>query len=218
MGYEFVVVFQGNVEQFEKTVSSITGQITDEDRITVIGTGSLSEVKSLKALKKNKKAVHYRHADTVQAGYNLTVEESSSEFMVFMHEGDWLGPDFVRTTSEVYSGHIPQVIPVTEGEDADPVVQIMNPDQIQVLFVKNYCDNSLISETPQLNALSKASVKGTYGIDLETRYWALQTSLSGAVIRTSCLKKYKFNDKIQFEYETDIILRILNDEKRYHQA
>lgn len=215
MGYEFVVVFQGNVEQFEKTVSSITGQITDEDRITVIGTGSLSEVKSLKALKKNKKAVHYRHADTVQAGYNLTVEESSSEFMVFMHEGDWLGPDFVRTTSEVYSGHIPQVIPVTEGEDADPVVQIMNPDQIQVLFVKNYCDNSLISETPQLNALSKASVKGTYGIDLETRYWALQTSLSGAVIRTSCLKKYKFNDKIQFEYETDIILRILNDEKRY---
>ena len=57
MGYEFVVVFQGNVEQFEKTVSSITGQITDEDRITVIGTGSLSEVKSLKALKKNKKAV-----------------------------------------------------------------------------------------------------------------------------------------------------------------
>lgn len=215
MGYEFVVVFQGNVEQFEKTVSSITGQITDEDRITVIGTGSLSEVKSLKALKKNKKAVHYRHADTVQAGYNLTVEESSSEFMVFMHEGDWLGPDFVRTTSEVYSGHIPQVIPVTEGEDADPVVQIMNPDQIQVLFVKNYCDNSLISETPQLNALSKASVKGTYGIELETRYWALQTSLSGAVIRTSCLKKYKFNDKIQFEYETDIILRILNDEKRY---
>lgn len=215
MGYEFVVVFHGNVERFEKTVSSITGQITDEDRITVIGTGSLSEVKSLKALKKNKKAVHYRHADTVQAGYNLTVEESSSEFMVFMHEGDWLGPDFVRTTSEVYSGHIPQVIPVTEGEDADPVVQIMNPDQIQVLFVKNYCDNSLISETPQLNALSKASVKGTYGIDLETRYWALQTFLSGAVIRTSCLKKYKFNDKIQFEYETDIILRILNDEKRY---
>ena len=215
MGYEFVVVFQGNVEQFEKTVSSITGQITDEDRITVIGTGSLSEVKSLKALKKNKKAVHYRHADTVQAGYNLTVEESSSEFMVFMHEGDWLGPDFVRTTSEVYSGHIPQVIPMTEGEDADPVIQIMNPDQIQVLFVKNYCDNSLISETPQLNALSKVSVKGTYGIDLEARYWALQTSLSGAVIRTSCLKKYKFNDKIQFEYETDIILRILNDEKRY---
>lgn len=211
MSFEFVVVFRENVEQFEKTVSNIAEQIGRDDRITVVSSNDPSKIKPLKILKKNKDIIRFEYADTIQSGYNLVIEKSVSDFMVFMHEGDYLGVDFLKITSGVYSGEILQEEKITENFTG----QIMDPDQIQILFVRRYCDNPLISETPKQNALSKAAVKGTFGIDLKTQYWSLQTALQGAVIRTSCLKKYKFKNNILFEYEDDVLLRILNDEKKY---
>lgn len=211
MSLEFVVVFRENIEKFEMTVGNVMEQIGRDDRITVISSDDMSKIKSLKVLKKNKDIIRFEHAETIQSGYNLVIEKSTSDFMVFMHEGDYLGEDFVKITSGVYSGEILQEEKITENFEG----QIMDPDQIQILFVQRYCDNPLISESPKQNALSKAAVKGTFGIDLETQYWSLQTTLQGAVIRTSCLKKYKFNNDILFEYEDDVLLRILNDEKKY---
>lgn len=211
MSYEFIVVFHGNIEQLEKTVSSIVDQITDNDRISVISTEDVKSIKSLKIIKKYKRVIDCKQVNTIQEGYNLAVGKSDSDFMVFMHEGDWLGSDFLRISSGVFDGDIPQEELITDTF----VGMAMNPDDIQLLFVKNYCDNPLISETPKLNTLSKNAVRGTFGIDLETQYRALQTSLQGTIIRTSCLKKYRFNSNIALEYEADVILRILDAEKKY---
>lgn len=211
MSYEFIIVFYGNLERLEKTTDSILNQITDNDRITVIGTSDYNKIRSLKVFKKNKRLITYRQADTVQDVYNQVIKESSSDFIVCMHEGDSLGEKFIKVTSDVFSGEIQQ----EEKIFGNFCGRITDPAQIQLLFVKNYCDNKIISETPKLSTLSKVTVKGTFGIDLQEQYWSLQTSLQGVVIRTSCLKKYSFNEDILFEYENDLLLRILNDEKKY---
>ena len=210
MSFEFVIVFEGNLLRFEKTVNSVFEQITENDRITITGTADLKDVKKLRGIKKSNN-IDFLQFDTVQEAYNLAIKNSRSDFMVFMHEGDWLGEGFIRTASGVFDGSIEQEELITEKFTG----QIMEPDNMQILFVKNYCDNPLVSETPKLNALSKAAVRGTFGISLETQYWSLQTALQGAVIRTACLKKYSFNPNIMYEYETDVVLRILDGEKRY---
>ena len=93
--------------------------------------------------------------------------------------------------------------------------EIMNPGEVSVLLPVQYCDNLLVSEKPKKHILSKKVIKGTYGVDITKNYWALQTALPGAVIRTACLKTYTFNTEIMFEYDTDVLLRILNNEKKY---
>lgn len=215
MSFEFIIAFHENTELLEKTLENVIEQISDGDRITVVGTKNLSPVKALKPVKKNKHMIELLQADSIQAGYNLAVEKSGSEFMVFLREGDWMGPDFVKTTAEVLSGEIPLCPLEAQEAEEETIKEPISPDQVQVLFVKTYCDNPLISEKPSLDTLSKASVKGTYCVDLDEQYWALQTALTGAVVRTSCLKNYRFNDTIPLEYEEDVILRILNDEKKY---
>ena len=108
MSLEFVVVFRENIEKFEMTVGNVMEQIGRDDRITVISSDDMSKIKSLKVLKKNKDIIRFEHAETIQSGYNLVIEKSTSDFMVFMHEGDYLGEDFVKITSGVYSGEILQ--------------------------------------------------------------------------------------------------------------
>lgn len=209
--FEFVAVYSENTERFRATLQSCIGQAGEEDHVTVLTTKTPEALKKIKEIKKNKGAVDVRYAETVQKGYNEIVDKSDSEFMVFLHEGDTLGEDFVSCTSAVMRGELQQ----EEDQSEEPVGEVMDPAQIKVLFVKNYCDNPLVSENPQEHALSKRSVKGIYGIDLEKNYQALQTSLTGAVIRTEALKGLKFSEKIRFEYETDVLLRILDSEKRY---
>lgn len=211
MSYEFIIVFYENLEQFEKTVNSILPQITENDRITVIGTNSPETAAALKQYKKNKANITCLFEDTVQAAYNLAVQKSTSDFIVCMHEGDRLGDCFVQKVSGVFSGEIQQEEKITENFSG----KVMDPEQIQLLFVRNYCDNTLISDNPKQSSLSKATIKGTFGIDLREQYWSLQTSLQGVAVRTSCLKKYSFNEDIAIEYESDLLLRILNDEKKY---
>lgn len=215
MSFEFVVTFQGNIELFEKTLKSIIEQITENDKINIIGLDDLAKLKTINEIKKNERIIDFLCTDTIQSGYNQIVEKSRSDFMVFMHEGDWIPSEFIEITSGVFSGKISQEVIWPSDPLKEPDGKVFDPDQIQILFVKNYCDNPLISATPKMNALSKTTVKGTYGIDVEEKYWALQTALQGAVIRTSCLKNFRFNEDILFEYETDVVLRILNNRKKY---
>lgn len=208
--FEFVVLFNEDIKALKTTLASCIREMAENDKITIIATEHEDELQSLKEIKKNRKRITCKKTDTVQQGYNSVIEETDSKFISFMHEGDTLGEGFCDVTSAVLNGDIQQ----KESEEY-PFGEIMKSDQIMLLFVPCYCNNPLISDTPQLHVLSKNAIKGTYGIDLNKNYQFLQTSLQGAVLRTEFIKCFRFNPKIYFEYETEVLLKILEQEKRY---
>ena len=92
---------------------------------------------------------------------------------------------------------------------------IEDPEKTAVLIADNWWRNNLISAKDERFVLSRITVKGIFTIGLAENPWAFQTALNGAVVRTEVLKRYHFDNKIRFEYETDVLLRILMDEKKY---
>ena len=208
--FEFLVLYKEDIKALQKTLTSCIGEMEKNDKVTIIFEEGEAEVAKLKEIKKNKNRIVCRKSSTIQEGYNAAISESDSEFIAFLHEGDTLGKGFCNITSAVFSGDISQ----KETEEC-MLGEIMHPDQVQILFVPCYCDNPLVSDTPQIHVLSKNVIRGTYGIDLNRNYYALQTSLEGAVIRTEFLKQFFFDPGIYFEYETEVLLRMLNREKCY---
>ena len=208
--FEVVIVSSGNKDLMKQTIASCIEQIKESDSVTIVCTENADNIKRLKEIKKDKRIL-VRETDSVQKAYNEIVAECGSNYMLFLHEGDMLGEDYLETADAVMKSR-------DEQDEMDPETDIgenMDPGNVSVLFANSYCDNPIVSEKPQRNALCKKVIKGTYGVDLKKNYWALQTALAGAAIRTKCLKKYHFNDKLFFEYETDVLLRILNDEQKY---
>ena len=231
--YEIIITFLENADKLKKTVQSCENQILENDRIIIVGTGNLEQIKSLKEIKKYKKQITFKQAATVADAYNECVSESKSQYTIFMKEGDWLGEGFLKHAASVMEDEKEQQIEEPEVESESQIEsedeheeehktkgvvlqnEIMNPGEVSVLLPVQYCDNLLVSEKPKKHILSKKVIKGTYGVDITKNYWALQTALPGAVIRTACLKTYTFNTEIMFEYDTDVLLRILNNEKKY---
>lgn len=209
--YELVVLFQGNINRFENTIKSCIKQISDDDRLVIVGTKDVKKAEKLKSIRRYKKLFSFKQVDSIQTGYNEIVQRSRSRYMVFLHEGDRLGDNYIHTITKVLDGTIPQ----EEDFSENPVGEIISHSEPAVLFVPNYEDNPLIGEKFDQHILTKNVIKGTYSIDLDKHYWALQTSLEGAVIRTSVLKHYQFNKDIYFEYEADVLLRILSHERKY---
>lgn len=89
------------------------------------------------------------------------------------------------------------------------------PEKSPVLFGDNWWRDPLISVEDEQFILSRLTVMGTYTVSIEENPWAFQTALDGAVVRTEALKRYRFREEIRFEYETDVLLRILREEKQY---
>ena len=220
-----------NIERLNKTVSNCLSQMQDTDRLIIVCKDS-AEVKDALVKKwKNKTAVTLCSADTVQNAYNKIISETESEFTVFVHEGDRLGEGFLKNACAVMNGEIQQQLPFYEKEQEDCEdndnerddesdrrqikAQIEDPQKIQVLFADNYWDDPMLSDKIKRFVLSRVSVLGTYTINIDDSYWALQTALNGAVLRSEFIKTYDFKNEICFEYETDVLLRMLLDSRNY---
>lgn len=210
--YEIIIAFQENKENLEKTVKSCVEQLKENDRVIILCKEKKQELEKLKPVKKNKKRVLVKTVSDVPTGFNECVQESEAEFTIFMKEGDWLGEDFLEHAKQVMKDPEEQWI---DEEKEDEVGEIMDPMAVDLLFPQNFCDNQLVSEKPKKHVFSKKAIHGTYGIDLDKHYELLQTALYGTLIRTKFLKNYQFNKEIYFEYDTDVLLRMLNDEKKY---
>ena len=55
--YEIIITFLENADKLKKTVQSCENQILENDRIIIVGTGNLEQIKSLKEIKKYKKQI-----------------------------------------------------------------------------------------------------------------------------------------------------------------
>ena len=201
--YEIIITFLENADKLKKTVQSCKNQILENDRIIIVGTGNLEQIKSLKEIKKYKKQITFKQTATVADAYNECVRESESQYTIFMKEGDWLGEGFLKHAASVMEDEKEQQIEEPEAESESQIEsedeheeehktkgvvlqnEIMNPGEVSVLLPVQYCDNLLVSEKPKKHILSKKVIKGTYGVDITKNYWALQTALPGAVIRTA---------------------------------
>lgn len=229
--FTVVVLYKENTDRLDKTVSDCLSQMQDTDEMVILCPGSADAADILNKRWKKRDHVSVRYADTVQDGYNAVLSEVSSEYVLFVHEGDHPGKDFLKTAYEVMEGEIKQELPAYEDENnvrddddneekeeeiAGKVkARIEDPKSVGILFGDNYWDDPLLSGEAVQWRLGKASVHGTYTVNIDENDWALQTALNGTVIRTSLLKKYRFNNEIKFEYETDVILRLLLDVRQY---
>ena len=50
--YEIIITFLENADKLKKTVQSCENQILENDRIIIVGTGNLEQIKSLKEIKR----------------------------------------------------------------------------------------------------------------------------------------------------------------------
>lgn len=229
--FTIIAVYKEDPQRFDRTVSNCLDQMQEEDELVLLCKEETKAADSLKQRWERENRVLVRYAATVQSGYNEILSEISSEYVLFVHEGDSLGENFLKNAHAVMTGGIPQRLPEYEtekGTDDDDDheeddtytagkvnARIEDPQKTGVLFADNYWDDPELSDETEQYILSKISVQGTYTLSIGENDWALQTALNGAVIRSDLLKKYLFNDEIQFEYETDVLLRILLDEGRY---
>ena len=49
--YEIIITFLENADKLKKTVQSCENQILENDRIIIVGTGNLEQIKSLRNIK-----------------------------------------------------------------------------------------------------------------------------------------------------------------------
>lgn len=229
--FTIIVTYKENIERLNATVESCVSQIKDRDELVILCTDYDSVSDKLKKRWKRQRFISVRGTATVQDGYNKVLSEAYSEFVLFVHEGDSLGNNYLETAYEVMNGTIQQELPVYKGEksgsedddneqDEEEIAgkvkaRIEEPDGIGMLFADNYWNDPLLLKEIVQWKLSRATVHGTYTIDIDENSWAIQTALNGTVIRTDILKRYLFNNDIKYEYETDVILRLLLDERRY---
>ena len=108
--YEIIITFLENADNLMKTVQSCENQISENDRIIIVGTGNLEQIKSLKEIKKYKKQITFKQAATIANAYNECVRESESQYTIFMKEGDWLGEDFLKHAASVMENEKEQQI------------------------------------------------------------------------------------------------------------
>ena len=229
--FTIIAVYRENIDRFNKTVTNCLNQMRDADRLIIICQDSAGVKDALIKKWKKKSAVTVYSADTVQNAYNQTIPEIESEFIVFVHEGDDFGEHFLESAYEVMNGNVKQQLPFYENEqnerednDNEPDDEndtgkiqacIEDPEKIQILFADNYWNDPMLSDEIIRSVLSESTVQGTYTINIDDNYWALQTALNGAVIRSAFIKKYSFSNAIMFEYETDVLLRMLLDSRKY---
>ena len=99
--YEIIITFLENADNLKKTVQSCKNQMSENDRIIIVGTSNLDQIKSLKEIKKYKKQITFKQSSTIADAYNECVGESKSRYTVFMKEGDWLGEDFLKNAFRI---------------------------------------------------------------------------------------------------------------------
>ena len=229
--FTVIVLYKEDTKRLNATVSECLSQMGDADELVILCRGREDIADVLKKKWEKQSSVSVRHTDTVQNGYNAILSETGSEYVLFVHEGDRPGRVFLETACKVMDGDIRQELPVYEDEknncddddheeDEEETAgkvnaRIEDPKNIGILFGDNYWDDPVLSEERVQWKLSETAVHGTFTVDIDENDWALQTALNGTVIRTDLLKKYRFSNEIALEYETDVILRILLDERRY---
>lgn len=229
--FVIIVIYRENIDRLDQSVCSCLEQMKESDQLIVLCKNEQKIADML--MKRWKKCmVTVKSADTVQNGYNEILSEIDSEYVLVIHEGDRIGVDYLSTGEAVMTGNISQDFSGTsetaaheQEEDSDQEEKqnkagiikacIEDPQKIGILFADNYWDNPLLSSKAEQWILSKYTVKGIYAVDIVKNSWALQTALNGAIVRTSLLKRYFCNNKIMLEYETDVVLRLLLDEKQY---
>lgn len=230
--FTVVAVYKENTERLNKTVFNCLDQMEEGDSLIILCGNAKDAADELSRKWKKRKCVSVKQAESLQDGYNMIVSETESEYIVFVHEGDSLGEEYLKTAGAVMKGDIQQIPPEYDEEEYEQddddeeekeedhnIGKIKgyaaDPGEIGILFADNYWDNPFLSEKTERYTLSKRVIEGTYAVDIDENYWALQTALNGAVIRTDVLKKYQFRNDICFEYETDVVLRMLLDERYY---
>lgn len=166
--------------------------------------------------------VHFHFCTTIQEGYNSAVKEIKTPFVMFMHEGDILGPKYVESCVNVLMGKKEQRIEHKKlNVQLDSHIlysfcpKIINAEDVNIVVPSSICISPLLSGKTPKHRFSKDYVKGIYAVDLNENYFALQTMFRGCLIRSNFLSNYQFNERITFEYETDVLLRMLIDHPIY---
>lgn len=230
--FVIIAVYRERADRLNQTVANCLDQMEERDRLIILCKDEPDITKALAKKWKKKKNISIQVTDTVQDGYNAILSEIDSEYVMIVHEGDHLSPGYLSAADGVMTGRIAQKAPETGGigtrkqdDDQDEEEEenlagtvkacIEDPKKVGILFADNYWDASFLSLETEQFILSSHTVQGIYTVDIRENNWALQTGLNGAVVRAEILKKYRFNSKIAFEYETDVVMRLLLEEKRY---
>ena len=230
--FVIIVVYRESLDRLNETVSNCRRQLETRDQIIILCKNDTDIIEGLRKKWKKKHEILIKTADTIQEGYNEILSEIDSEYVLIVREGDHIGEEYLISAEGVMTGRISQEMPGfgkardcgqdddQDEEDEDQKAGCVkacleNPQKIGILFADNYWDDPVLSPVTEQFILSKCTVQGTYTVDIRENNWALQTGLNGAVVRTELLRKYQFNSEIAFEYEADVLLRLLLDEKQY---
>lgn len=149
--------------------------------------------------------------------YNELLPTIQTPYLLFMHEGDELSDQFVEHCASILDGEKPLYPQLKKWKhkyyDLRPSER--NAKDAAFIAPKSYCISPLLNKEKQQHNLSSNYIQGVYGIDITNDDFALHTSLTGILIRSEVLKHYQFNTNIYFEYEMDVLLRLLMDYPYY---
>lgn len=149
--------------------------------------------------------------------YNELLETIETPYTLFMHEGDAISTQFVEHCAYVLEGVTSLRPSIKKWKHKYYKLRPSERDVKDAPFIapKSYCISPLLNKAKKQHNLSSNYIQGVYGIDITNDDFALHTSLAGTLIRTHILKQYRFNPDIYFEYEMDVLLRMLMDYSYY---
>ena len=149
--------------------------------------------------------------------YNELLETIETPYTLFMHEGDAISTQFVEHCAYVLEGVTSLRPSIKKWKHKYYQLRPSERDVKDAPFIapKSYCISPLLNKAKKQHNLSSNYIQGVYGIDITNDDFALHTSLAGTLIRTHILKQYRFNPDIYFEYEMDVLLRMLMDYSYY---
>ncbi|MEE0830174.1 MAG: teichoic acid biosynthesis protein, partial [Longicatena sp.] len=149
--------------------------------------------------------------------YNELLETIETPYTLFMHEGDAISTQFVEQCAYVLEGVTSLRPSIKKWKHKYYKLRPSERDVKDAPFIapKSYCISPLLNKAKKQHNLSSNYIQGVYGIDITNDDFALHTSLAGTLIRTHILKQYRFNPDIYFEYEMDVLLRMLMDYSYY---